>query len=206
MTEFSDFFNIQTGTAWGRTLADFAQWCAPSDGERLLDLGCGPGLLPALFARTGGCHAFGLDSDFSLLADARLFGLSSVIGGDLYRLPFAPASFDFLTSTNVIFLLGDPLRALRECQRVLRAGGRLALLNPSEKLTVQAATSLADARGLEGKNRQSLLGWAARAEKHGGWSEESASLLLKKAGFEVIQSELRVGPGFARLVKAQKQA
>ena len=205
MTEFSDFFDIQTDTAWGRTLVDFAQWCAPSAGDRLLDLGCGPGLLPALFARTG-CRAFGLDNDFSLLAAARLFGISYVIDGDACCLPFAPASFDVLTSTNVIFLLGDPLRALRECQRVLRAGGRLALLNPSEKLTVRAATSLADVRGLEGKNRQSLLGWAARAEKYGGWSEESASLLLKKAGFEMIQSELRVGPGFARLVQAQKRA
>lgn len=205
MTEFSDFLQIQTGTAWGRTLADFAEWCTPSAGNRLLDLGCGPGLLPALFAQCG-CRAFGLDNDFSLLADSRRFNFSSVINGAVYHLPFSPASFDFLTSTNVIFLLGDPLRALRECHRVLRAGGQLALLNPSELLTVEAATTLADARGLDGRNRESLLGWAKRAEKHSGWTEESARKLLKEAGFKMTRTELRLGPGFARLVRAEKQA
>ncbi len=205
MTEFADFLQIQTGTAWGQALKDFASWCAPVPAERMLDLGCGPGLLPAFFSQAG-CCAFGLDNDFHLLADSPHPQLASVMVGDVYQLPFAPATFDLLTATNLIFLLADPLRALRECQRVLRATGTLALLNPSERLTVAAATSLADGRGLSGKSRESLLGWAARAEKHGGWTEESAQKLLQPAGFRLTQTELRVGPGFARLVRAVKQA
>ena len=196
--EFSDFLEIQTRTAWGRTLAEFADWCAPQAGTLLLDLGCGPGLLPALFTRRFSSRAIGIDYDPALLASAQV----PVACADAYCLPFPPSSFDFLTATNLIFLLGDPLRALRECRRVLKAGGTLALLNPSEHLTVAAAQSLADARNLDGKNRESLLGWAKRAEKHGGWTEEHARQLLRKAGFDLKETELKVGPGFARLVRA----
>jgi ubiquinone/menaquinone biosynthesis C-methylase UbiE len=123
---------------------------------------------------------------------------------DVYCLPFLPSTFDFLTATNLIFLLGDPLRALRECRRVLKADGRLALLNPSERLTVAAATALAEERGLQGKNRESLLGWAKRAEKHGPWTEEHARQSLRKAGFDLLETTLKVGPGFAQLARAKK--
>jgi ubiquinone/menaquinone biosynthesis C-methylase UbiE len=196
--EFSDFLEIQTRTAWGRTLAEFADWCAPQAGTLLLDLGCGPGLLPALFTHRFGCRAIGIDYDPALLASAQV----PVACADVYCLPFPSSTFDFLTATNVIFLLGDPLRALRECRRVLKADGRLALLNPSEHLTVAAATALAEERGLDGKNRESLLGWAKRAEKHGSWTEEHARQMLRKAGFNMEETTLKVGPGFAQLVRA----
>lgn len=197
-TEFSDFLEIQTRTAWGRALADFADWCAPSAGTLLLDLGCGPGLLPALFTRRFACRAIGIDNDRALLAAASI----PVACADTSHLPFAPATFDFLTATNVLFLLGDPLRALRECRRILKADGTLALLNPSEHLSLAAATTLAEARGLQGKDRESLLNWARRAEKHGRWNEEFAQKLLNRAGFTLRETALKVGPGFAQVLKA----
>jgi SAM-dependent methyltransferase len=202
MSEFDDFLEIQTKTAWGRTLADFAEWCGPAAGLLALDLGCGPGLLSAILADRYHLHSIGLDTDFDLLRSAAM-GLP-VTQASACALPFAPATFDLVTATNVIFLLEDPLLALRECHRLLKADATLALLNPSEHLTVEAAQSLTDLRGLQGKNRESLLGWARRAEKHGGWSEEKARFLLKKAGFTVIENTLRIGPGFARLTRARK--
>jgi len=167
-------------------------------GDHVLDLGCGPGLLPALFTRRFACRAIGIDNDRALLAAAAI----PVACADTSHLPFPPAAFDFLTATNVIFLLGDPLRALRECRRVLKADGTLALLNPSEHLNLAAATTLAEARNLQGKDRESLLNWARRAEKHGRWNEEFAQKLLNRAGFTLRETALKVGPGFAQVLKA----
>jgi len=133
LSEFSDFLDIQTQTAWGRTLKEFAAWCNPSPGARILDAGCGPGLLPALFTQAGH-FAAGLDLDFSLLRDSPF--THSIVQGNIYHLPFTTCSFGLLTATNVIFLLGDPLRALREARRVLSADGQLCLLNPNGFLKV----------------------------------------------------------------------
>lgn len=200
MSDFSNFLDIQSKTAWARTLAEFGTWCQPQAGTRLLDAGTGPGLFPARMAQAG-CHAVGIDTDFSLLAS----GVFPVLArATIERLPFPAATFDLVTATNVIFLLGDPLAALRECHRVLRTDGQVCLLNPSEYLNAASATTLAEARGLDGQNRESLMGWARRAEKHGGWTEEYAARLLARAGLRVTETVLRVGPGFARFTRAIK--
>jgi ubiquinone/menaquinone biosynthesis C-methylase UbiE len=201
--DFHDFLEIQTQTAWGKTLGDFCDWCAPRPGSRALDVGCGPGLLPALFATRHRVAAYGVDADLGLLAAA----LAPIprICASIYALPFEAASFDTLTATNVLFLLGDPPRAMRELSRLLAPGGQICLLNPSPLLSMDSATRLADSRGLTGKNRDSLLGWARRAEKHARWSAEDTQHLARRAGLQLTQSALRVGPGFAlfsRLVKA----
>ncbi|NCP85824.1 MAG: hypothetical protein CO094_11040 [Anaerolineae bacterium CG_4_9_14_3_um_filter_57_17] len=202
MSDFSDFLEIQTRTAWGRTLAEFAEWCAPQAGTRALDVGCGPGLFPQLLTSRYRVQAIGLDADFGLLRSAP--AKFSATQADANFLPFSPAAFDFVTAANLIFLLADPRQALMEVYRVLRPGGALMLLNPSEKLTVSAALALADTRGLAGKSRASLLGWAHNAEKYGGWSAEVAYNLHMSCGFELSETILRVGPGFARLTRARK--
>ena len=212
--DFSNFLEVQTKTAWGRTLAEFASFCVPSlmsnlhpeldEGRRspsrrmVLDIGTGPGLLPAIFAR-GDHTVFGLDADFSLLASL----LSpNLIQADALHLPFQPATFNLITASNVLFLLDDPLRALHEWKRVLSPDGELCLLNPSETLSVSAAEQLADARGLEGTARESLRNWAHNAETHFRWTEIETRELLSRAGLHLEESALRVGPGFARFTRA----
>lgn len=202
MNNFSDFLEIQTRTAWGRTLAELAEWCAPQAGARALDLGCGPGLFPQLLARRYQAQAIGLDLEPDLLRAAP--PEIAVTQADAARLPFSAAAFDLVTAANLLFLLPDPLRALQECHRVLRPGGALILLNPSENLTLTAASALAEARGLTGKNRDSLLNWAHNAQTFGGWSAEIAYNLHQASGFELTESILRVGPGFARLTRARR--
>jgi SAM-dependent methyltransferase len=61
-----------------------------------------------------------------MLARARERGLRVVLG-DASALPFAPASFDALVSTDGAFGLFDWPRALPECARVLREAGLLVL-------------------------------------------------------------------------------
>lgn len=152
LSDLSNLLEVQTKTAWGRTLAEFASFCDPRPASVVLDVGSGSGLLPALFAQRT-CRPFGVDYDFGLLASRLIPSLAQV---DVLRLPFRAAAFDLVTATNLLFLLDDPERALHEWGRVLAPDGELCLLKPSENLSVSVARRLADERGLAGTARESL--------------------------------------------------
>jgi ubiquinone/menaquinone biosynthesis C-methylase UbiE len=199
VSDFSNFLEVQTKTAWGRTLAEFASFCNPRPASIVLDVGCGPGLLPAIFAQRG-CKAFGIDYDFGLLA-SRL--VPALIQADALSLPFRSSTFNLVTATNVLFLFDDPLRALRAWKRMVTPDGELCLLNPSENLSIPEATRLADGRDLDGAARESLLNWAYNAEAHFRWTENEMQELLSQAGFQVEEALLKVGPGIARFTRAR---
>ena len=199
MKDFSNYLEIQTKTAWGRTLAKFASFCAPQPASLILDIGCGPGLLPALFVQDGHI-AFGIDVDFSLLSSSIT---PNLVQADALNLPFQLTAFNLITATNLLFLLDDPLAALSEWTRFLAPDGKLCLLNPSENLSVSAAAHLADERGLVGTARESLLSWAQNAESHICWTEDEIKKLLHQVGLRLEESVLKVGPGFARFACAR---
>lgn len=200
MQAFSNFLEVQTRTPWGRTLVEFADFCTPSPGSLTLDVGCGPGLLPAILTGRD-CISLGVDLDLDLVRAKLNPGLCQA---DASCLPFPAESFDLVTSTNVLFLLGDPVSALLEWRRILKSEGMICLLNPSHLLSVSSASMVAESRGLEGPARESLLGWARNAEAHARWTEAETRELLSSAGLHFAGSILRVGPGFARMSSAYK--
>lgn len=189
------FLELQTRTGWGRTLADFAHWCRPLPGSLVLDIGCGPGLLLAIF-RQSGCVAVGVDLDSKMFEPKPLHPL--VVVSDGYNLPFPMACFDLVTASNLLFLLPDPYPLLAEIKRVLRVGGEVALLNPSEILTVKGAIKFVEERGLQGLARDTFLNWARRAEENHRWDSEAMSRVFNSVGLTLSESILKIGPGFAR--------
>jgi SAM-dependent methyltransferase len=102
------------------------------DGQRVLDLGCGDGLLTATLA-THGARAVGIDIDRSALhtAVARVHaaraGSARFVEGRIEHLPFADDTFDVVTAVTVLCLVSDRETAVREAARVLRPGGRLII-------------------------------------------------------------------------------
>ncbi len=100
-------------------------------GERVLDLGCGPGDGAARITGAGGV-AVGLDYSEGMVALARkepaLAG--RLVRGDAGRLPFADGSFDKVVCTNSFHHYPEHLAALREMRRVLKPGGQLGLVDP----------------------------------------------------------------------------
>ncbi len=166
-----------------------------------MDVGCGPGLLPALLAQRG-CQAFGVDLAPEMFRPEPLHARLAV--ADSLALPFAAASFDLVTASNLLFLLADPQAALREIARTLRRGGEAALLNPSERLSEAAARDFADQRQLQGLARDTLINWGRRADAHHRWDENQLRGLFQAAGLRFVQSITIVGPGFARLARAKK--
>jgi ubiquinone/menaquinone biosynthesis C-methylase UbiE len=104
------------------------QALAVQAGERVLDIGSGPGLLAAELADEG-AEVLGVDPSESMLAMARRRGTARFERGDALSLPVADDSFDAAVSTQVLEYVEDVAGALREAHRALRPGGRLLVLD-----------------------------------------------------------------------------
>lgn len=95
--------------------------------DRLLDVGCGGGLLLA-DALALGAVATGIDHSEDMVALAReLAPDAEVLLGRAEELPFAGGAFTAVAMSVVFFFLSDPVGVLRECRRVLEPHGRLAV-------------------------------------------------------------------------------
>jgi demethylmenaquinone methyltransferase/2-methoxy-6-polyprenyl-1,4-benzoquinol methylase len=97
-------------------------------GDRVLDVCCGTGDLAVEASRAGG-EVTGLDFSPRMLERARR-KLHTVawVEGDALELPFADESFDAATVGFGVRNLADLERGLQELRRVLRRGGRVAVL------------------------------------------------------------------------------
>lgn len=104
-------------------------------GERVLDIGSGPGLLAAEVAAAVGPEGrvCGIDTSDPLIAMARQRCASEpwceFRKADATALPYPDASFDVAVSTQVYEYVRDIPAALAELHRVLRPGGRAAILD-----------------------------------------------------------------------------
>lgn len=98
-------------------------------GDRVLDVGCGPGNYSRWFAAAGAGLVVGLDPSPTMLARAVEQGGDRVayIRGDGAALPFADGTFDAVASIGVLHVMESPVAALEEMTRVLAPGGRLVL-------------------------------------------------------------------------------
>jgi SAM-dependent methyltransferase len=106
-------------------LADFA---AISRGQRVLDVGCGPGALTAeLVERLGAASVSAVDPSQPFLAAAReRYPDVDVQRASAEDLPFANGSFDAALAQLVVHFMTDPVAGLREMARVTRQGGVVA--------------------------------------------------------------------------------
>jgi ubiquinone/menaquinone biosynthesis C-methylase UbiE len=101
-------------------------------GEKVLDIGSGPGFLADEMAAEVGSEGavHGVDPSESMLAIARRRETRVQYAvGDATSLPYADGTFDALVSTQVYEYVPDMPAALKEARRVLRPGGRLLILD-----------------------------------------------------------------------------
>jgi SAM-dependent methyltransferase len=104
------------------------------DGQRnlrILDAGCGTGGTTLELSRYG--QVVGVDLAWEALEPAGARGLSRLARASIERLPFHAASFDAVTSFEVVYHLGvsSDTRALEEIRRVLKPDGLLLLRVPA---------------------------------------------------------------------------
>jgi 2-polyprenyl-3-methyl-5-hydroxy-6-metoxy-1,4-benzoquinol methylase len=113
---------------------------APGPDDHLLEIACGGGVLLAWALETG-CRATGLDHSEEMVRLAREAApAAEVVLGKAESLPFEDETFTCVASATAFFFFQEPVAVLREALRVLRLGGRLAIVTtPPEMRGTPAA-------------------------------------------------------------------
>jgi len=144
-------------------------------GSRGLDAGCGIGSHTLLLAATvaPGGHVTGLDLSPGFLVHARERAASSGLSeqvrfqqGDLNQLPFDDATFDWAWSVDCVgYPAAGSLTPLRELARVVKPGGRVAILGWSSQQVLPGYPQL-EARLNAASLRMAPYYRGARPESH----------------------------------------
>jgi SAM-dependent methyltransferase len=157
-------------------------------GHRVLDAGCGLGDDTRELARIvdPGGEAVGVDVSAELLAEAeRRNGLAraTFVRAAVDELPFEDGSFDAYRAERLHQHLSDPAAAFAEAARVLRSGGRIAILDQDWG----ALMFDGDDRPLTRRIQDAFCDSLAN-----GWAGRKLPRQLADAGF-AAQSELHPG-------------
>ena len=140
--------------------------------DRVIELGCGPGVaVAALATRAVQGLVVGVDHSQVMIGQARRRNRAAIRAGrvrllhaPVERLSIGDGPFDAALAVNTVGLWPDPTARLRELARLLRPGGRIALVSQPRCPGATAATSAAAAEELAG--------------------------LLTDAGFEQLRTEM----------------
>lgn len=158
------------------------------EGDRVLDAGCGSGVVTRAIAKRVGAtgRVVGVDPSASFLAIAREIADKTDVAdriefreGSANALPFADGSFDAAIAVTVLAHMHDGAGAVPELARVVRSGGRIGVFDfdadmtifthPDRELTRRIVSSAADAVAVD------------------GWIARRMPALFAKAGIRDVQ-------------------
>jgi ArsR family transcriptional regulator len=149
----SEYFN-QNAQRWGEIRAlhvddkevetILLDVLAPSKEDDFLDIGTGTGrILEIMSGHIRQGWGVDLSSEMLSIARAKLedgeYTNCAVRQGDMYQVPFSGESFDLVSIHQVLHYSDEPSRAIAEAARVLKSGGKLALVDfaPHEEETLR---------------------------------------------------------------------
>jgi len=112
---------------WRRAIVDAID-ARPTD--RVLDVATGTGMVAQALHDRYACVVVGVDQSADMLRVARTRAgvFEEVVEARAERLPFTDAAFDHLTFTYLLRYVDDPAATMRELARVVKPGGRLAMV------------------------------------------------------------------------------
>jgi len=142
-----EYWNTAAGPRWvenqatmDRSLQEISrvliEHAAPRPGERVIDVGCGTGATTLAIAERVGPEGscVGIDISEPMLSRAVSAEAKPNVGflrADAQQLPFRDETFDAATSLAVLQLIPNPATTLGEIVRVLKPGGRVAIMVPT---------------------------------------------------------------------------
>lgn len=166
-------------TNWGLSLLDI------QEGRTMLDIGCGGGAtLRRLLKRSKGGMVYGIDISEESVAKARKVNAAVldkqvfVTQGSAEKLPYEDWKFDLVTAVETIYFWPNLPQCLQEVRRVLKPGGRFAVM-----------VEVAD------ENSK----WVTLVEGMKAYSPEQLKDLLADAGFAEIEVH-RKKPSYATVI------
>ena len=160
-------------------------------GARVLEVGCGFGLETLRLARlaAAGGSVAGCDLSADFLAEARR--RAQAAGLDIAftqaraeQLPYPDHSFGVLWAERVLIYVPDVRQAVSEMRRVLRPGGRVALIEPD----ISTSTINLEDRALVRR----VMGHEADTNVAHGWLPGLLRGVLEEVGFREIELATRV--------------
>jgi 2-polyprenyl-6-hydroxyphenyl methylase/3-demethylubiquinone-9 3-methyltransferase len=108
----------------------FIRAYAQVEGRRVVDVGCGGGILSEGLARLGG-EVLGVDLSADLLEVADLHGLESGVQVSYRKISAEklaeeqPAAFDIVTCMEMLEHVPDPVSIVKACARMVKPGGKV---------------------------------------------------------------------------------
>lgn len=117
-----------------KSTRELVELCQIDTGAYVLDVGCGVGATPSYLARRLGCRVVALDVSARMIARARerakRDGIEDRVEfrvADVQELPFEDGLFHAVICESVMTFVEDKQKALGECVRVTKPGGRVGL-------------------------------------------------------------------------------
>ena len=177
----------------GRFTAKFKQkmleLCEVSDGDDVLDVGCGNGSLIHAISKKADIQAHGVDISPKMIEEckARYDGIYfEVSNGEI--LNFEDESLDAVTICCVLHHLDNPQSFMREAHRLLKQGGILLIGEPKFPLIIRK-----------------LFDWIISPLMKAGdnklFSHKRLKRLIIDGGFEIVEIHKK---GFMQTIKARK--
>ncbi|HEY8732601.1 MAG TPA: class I SAM-dependent methyltransferase, partial [Candidatus Limnocylindria bacterium] len=121
----ADAYDRFMGRYSARLAPQIADYAGVHPGQRVIDVGCGPGALTReLVDRLGPTNVIAVDPSESFVTAIReRFPAVEVRRATAEQLPFADRTFDAALAQLVVHFMADPVAGLREMARVVRPDG-----------------------------------------------------------------------------------
>jgi demethylmenaquinone methyltransferase / 2-methoxy-6-polyprenyl-1,4-benzoquinol methylase len=175
--------------------------------DTVLDVATGTAAVAIELARRHGCRVVGVDQSAEMLAEGRrrveaadLAERVELLQARAEELPFEDAGFAGLTFTYLLRYVDDPAATVRELARVVRPGGRIAMLEFSvpSRLLPRAAWKAYVGAGLPLAGRAVSPGWAEVGDFLGPsirefwrrWPPDRLRGVWEGAGIEDVRARL----------------
>jgi len=152
---------------------------------KLLELGCGPGIFTVILAaQSDAVTATDISVDMVNAAAVRLCHRPRVVveQADCFNLLYPADSFDTVIMANLLHVVGEPQKALKEARRVLKTDGRIIIAS----LTTQGMRFFDKIR----MGIRYIIAWGKPPGSGTIFNVSELSRMLETCGFSVLEAAL----------------
>ena len=160
-----------------------------AEGSSVLEVAPGSGYLAIELAKRGTYKVVGLDISRTLVEIAQKNAAEAGVRtkvefrqGDAAHMPFDDEMFDFIICTSAFKNFADPVRALREMYRVLRALGKVVIIDMRQDASDEAIRDFVKSMGL-GRIDSLITKWTFKVLRRSAYTSDQFKDFISKTPF-----------------------